>query len=174
MTTGPEGRASAVLALAARMRQQLARDDGGEPFAEPDVGQHLLGGLGRGLLEHLLPVRFADLRETGLERAERLIEQPLAELRRFLELHRLQEMADVRARLAGDDVIEPGRVGLRVRRGDDLDAVAVLQLGAQRHQLVVDLRRDAAVADVGMHRIGEVDAVAPRGSAMILPLGVNT
>ena len=62
----------------------------------------------------------------------------------------------MRARLAGAHVLQPGRVGLGVRGGDDLDAVAVAQLGAQRHQLAVDLRRDAAVADVGVHRVGEV------------------
>ena len=31
--------------------------------------------------------------------------------------------------LAGDDEIEPQRIGLGVRGGDDLDAVAVLELG---------------------------------------------
>ena len=85
------------------------------------------------------------------------LEQPLAQRRRLLELHGLEEVADVRARLAGAHVREPGRVGLGVRGGDDLDAVAVAQLGAQRHQLAVDLGRDAAVADVGVHRVGEVD-----------------
>src|SRR5512138_2432978 len=40
--------------------------------------------------------------------------------------------------------------------------VTVSQLGAQRHQLAVDLRRDAAVADVGVNRIGEVHG---RGAA---------
>ena len=46
---------------------------------------------------------------------------------------------------------------MRVRRGDDLDAIAVLELGPQRHELVVHLGRDAAVADVGVHRVGEID-----------------
>ena len=35
----------------------------------------------------------------GLERRQRLVEQPLAELHRLLEVHRLQEVPDVRARL---------------------------------------------------------------------------
>jgi hypothetical protein len=45
---------------------------------------------------------------------QRLIEQALAELRRLLVLHGLQEVADVRARLAGDDEVEPEGVGLGV------------------------------------------------------------
>jgi hypothetical protein len=56
----------------------------------------------------------------------------------LLVLHGLEEVPDLRARLAGHDVVEPGRIGVRVGRGDDLDLVAVAQLGAQRHQLVVD------------------------------------
>ena len=40
--------------------------------------------------------------------------------------------------------------------------VAVLELGAQRQQLVVDPRGDAVMADVGVHAIGEVDG---RGAA---------
>ena len=43
-----------------------------------------------------------------------------------------------------------------VRGGDDLDPVAVLDLGPERHELVVDLRGDAAVADVGVHGVGEI------------------
>ena len=35
--------------------------------------------------------------------------------------------------------------------------VAVLELGAQRQQLVVDPRGDAVMTDVGVHAIGEVD-----------------
>ena len=66
--------------------------------------------------------------------------------------------ADRGARLAGDDQRFPGRRrrGLRLR-GDDLDLVAVLELGHQRRDLAVDLAADRGVADVGMHRIGEVD-----------------
>ena len=78
------------------------------------------------------------------------------ELRRLLELHGLEEMADVRARLAGDDIVEPGRVGLGVGGGDDFHAVAVFELGAQRHQFVVDLDGDAAVADIGVHGVGKI------------------
>ena len=43
-----------------------------------------------------------------------------------------------------------------MRRGDDFDPVAILQFGAQRHQILIDTRRDTAVADVGVHGIGEI------------------
>ena len=45
---------------------------------------------------------------------------------------------------------------LRLRR-DDLDLIAVGQLGAQRQQAAVDLGADAGVADLRMDRIGEID-----------------
>ncbi len=70
--------------------------------------------------------------------------------------------ADRGARLAGDDERLPGRRrrGLRLR-GDDLDLVAVLEFGHQRRDLAVDLAADRGVADVGVHRIGEVDRRGP-------------
>jgi hypothetical protein len=33
---------------------------------------------------------------------------------------------------------------------DDLDTIAVLELRSERHQLVVDLDRNAAIADIGI------------------------
>jgi hypothetical protein len=41
--------------------------------------------------------------------------------------------------------------------GHDLDDVAVLQPVVQRHEAVVDLGADAAVADVGVDSVGEVE-----------------
>ena len=55
------------------------------------------------------------------------------------------------------DERQPRRIGPRGGRGEDLDVVAVLELGAQRHELVVDPRRDAVVADVGVHGVAEID-----------------
>ena len=37
----------------------------------------------------------------------------------------------------------------------------------------VDLGADAGVADIGVHGIGEIDGVAPRGSAISFPFGVK-
>ena len=70
--------------------------------------------------------------------------------------------ADGGARLAGDDDRFPGgRRHLRLG-ADDLDLVAVLQFGHQRHDAAVDLGADAGVADIGVDGIGEVDR---RGAA---------
>jgi len=70
---------------------------------------------------------------------------------------RAQETADARAGLAGDDEAFPARNrGLRPR-GDDLDLIAVLQLGPQRQHAAVDLGADAMVADLRVDGVGEVD-----------------
>ncbi len=47
--------------------------------------------------------------------------------------------------------------GVCAREGNDLDLVAVGEHGAQRHDAAVDLRADAAIADLGMDGIGEID-----------------
>ena len=52
--------------------------------------------------------------------------------------------------------------GRAAAAGDDLDLVAVVQLGAQLDHAAVDLGADAAVADLGMDGVGEVDR---RGAA---------
>ena len=48
-----------------------------------------------------------------------------------------------------------------------------LQLGAQLHHAAVDLGADAAVADLGVDGIGEVDRRGARGRAIRSPLGVK-
>ena len=67
---------------------------------------------------------------------------------------------DRRPRLAGDRERFPRRRRRRLGlRGQHLDLVAVLQFGRQRRELAVDLAADRAVADIGMHGIGEVDHI---------------
>ena len=68
--------------------------------------------------------------------------------------------ADGGARLAGGDQRFPRRRrrGLRPR-GDDLDLVAVGKFGDQGRDLAVDLAADRHVADIGVHRVGEIDGV---------------
>src|SRR6266446_8116279 len=88
---------------------------------------------------------------------ERFLQDRLAEIVILLALLRADETPDARPRLAGDDEALPGRRrGLRLR-GDDVDLIAVGELGAQRHQPAIDFRADASIADLGMHGIGEVD-----------------
>ncbi len=64
----------------------------------------------------------------------------------LLALLLMDEAADARARLAGDDEAFPLRRRRAAARGHDLDLVAVLQLMPQRQQPAVDLRADAGVA----------------------------
>src|SRR5438094_9142969 len=85
--------------------------------------------------------RAVELRQYRFERplgelvavlAERLLQDRAAEIEILRALLRADEAADAGARLAGDDKALPGRRrGLRLR-GDDLDLVAVRELGAQR------------------------------------------
>ena len=74
----------------------------GETLAQADVGEQLLRAMrapmSRSSFSQLL---VADLGESRIQRAQRLLEQALAERGRLLVLHGLEEMADVRARLAG-------------------------------------------------------------------------
>src|SRR6267378_4000385 len=79
-----------------------------------------------------------------------------SQIRHFLKTMQYEEVPDLRARLGGLHVGQPRRVGMLVSGGDDLDPVAVLELSPERHELVVDPRRGAAVADVGVHRVGEI------------------
>src|SRR5438874_846417 len=68
--------------------------------------------------------------------------------------------ADGGAGLAGHHQRFPGRRRRALRlRGDDLDLVAVAEFGDERGDLAVDLAADRRVADVGVNRVGEVDAV---------------
>ena len=55
--------------------------------------------------------------------------------------------------------------------GHDLDDVARLQLVVQRHDLAVHARADAAVADVGVDLVGEVQRGRARGQRLDLALG---
>ena len=129
-----------LVGLAGHLGQRL-RDDERQPLAEADVGEDLELALGAVFLRQRFPAVPRDRVRLDLERRQRLVEQALAERRRLLLLQSLQVVADARARLAGGDERQPRRIGTRGRRGQDLDVVAVLELGAQRQELVVDARR---------------------------------
>ena len=62
----------------------------------------------------------------------------------------------MRARLAGNDVIEPGRIGFCMGCSHDFHPVAAPENGAQRRILAIYFCRHAAVADIGMHCVGEI------------------
>ncbi|MNM95967.1 hypothetical protein D3C81_1084300 [compost metagenome] len=115
-----------------------------------------------GPLDHAIPDRLRHRLQLDAKLARRLLQQALAQLDGLVELGGLEVMPDRRARLARADEGEPRRIRLRVRRRHHLDDIAALQLGAQRQQLVVDLDRHALVAQVAVHRVGEVQR---RGAA---------
>ena len=43
-----------------------------------------------------------------------------------------------------------------VLRGEDLDPIAAVRLDGQRHDAAVDLGAAAAMADLGVHVVGEI------------------
>jgi hypothetical protein len=45
--------------------------------------------------------------------------------------------------------------------GDDFDALPGFQRRIERHQMTIDLGAPAAVAEIGMHAVGEVDRRRP-------------
>ena len=87
------------------------------------------------------------------------------------ELHGFEEVPDMGARLAADDITQPGRIRLGVRGGDDFDAIAISQFRTQRHQFVIDLGSHAAVADVSMHRVSKIDTCGTVWQGQDLALG---
>ena len=78
-------------------------------------------------------------------------------------------MTHGRACLRGHDEIHPGGIWARALRGDDLHGLAVAQYRAQRREAPVDLGRHAAVADAGVHGIGEVHHGGAARQAQDLP-----
>jgi hypothetical protein len=88
----------------------------------------------------------------------------------LLALLLVDEAANARARLAGDDEPLPLLRRGAAARGHDLDLVAVLELIAQRHQPPVHLGADAGVTNLAMHRVGEIDRRRPARQLDKLPL----
>ena len=109
--------------------------------------------------------------ERGGQALDDLVEDLAAERDRLLALLRFDPAADLGARLAGDDVAEPGRLRM-LRLGDeDLDLVAIVERRAQRHHPAVDLGADRLVAEIGMDGISEVDRRRALGQLDQLALG---
>ena len=130
--------------------REAARHDGGQALAQADVGQDFLARAGAGAARQLLPGRIVGGRQRHVQLLQGLAQQALAEGHRFLVLDGAQVVADFRAGAAGAHVVEPLRVRARSGRGDDFHRVAAVELGAQRHELAVDLGRHGLVADVDL------------------------
>jgi hypothetical protein len=87
--------------------------------------------------------------------AQRLGQQLLAQFAAtpLLQVFRWWRILE-RARPVRTKFSQPGWAG--AGRGDDLDHVAALELGAQRHRLAIDLGGHAVVAHVAVDGVGEV------------------
>ncbi|RMT54308.1 hypothetical protein ALP46_05441 [Pseudomonas amygdali pv. myricae] len=145
-------RAWQLLALA----QQAASDDIGHAIAQPDVFEQVFQHFDPVLVEHQLNAFLSDLVETAFEAVEHLVQQALAEVDRLGAALQLERVANMRTRLAGHDEVQPCRVRTCAGRTDNLDGRAALQRFGQRRQPAVDPASNAAVADVGVYRIGEI------------------
>src|SRR5205814_4276206 len=80
----------------------------------------------------------------------------------LLALLPAEPLADLLAGMVGLDVVEVRVQPVAARalgglRGDDLDDLAVLELVVEADQPTIDLAADAAVADVGVDAVGEVE-----------------
>ncbi len=150
------GRSPGLQLVALGEGKELPRDDRRQPLAQSDIRDDFLAGFRSEVAYQPVPLFGRCLGRFRAQRAHGLIEHALAQRRRLLVLHGLQKVPDLRACLAGLHVREPPRIGIGVRRRDDLDPVSVLELGSQGRELVVDPRRRATIADVGMHGIGEI------------------
>ena len=132
-----------------------ARDVRGFQFAAPDRRHHVFDGRARQPRQRAgeLLVRVGDL--GALEQA---FDDAAAEPGILLAHRRARGAPDRGARLAGDHDRFPRRRRRRLRlRGEDIDLVAIDDFRAERRDLAVDLAAHRGVADVGVHRIGEVD-----------------
>jgi len=78
------------------------------------------------------------------------------------------------ARLAGDDDFFPGRRRHLHAGADDLDLVAIVEAGDERHDAAVDLGAHGGVADIGMNGIGEIDRRCAARQGDQLALGRET
>ena len=145
--------------------------DRGQFQAQADVGVEIGEGLGGGVAGGLVQHGGIQLVDVDAQAGQRLGHQPAAQFDGFVVLHAPQEVANLGAGLAGTGEGEPGGAGARVGIGDDLDDVAVGELGAQRYRVAVDAGSHALVAQVGVHAVGEVDDGGAPRQAPDLALG---
>ena len=102
--------------------------------------------------------------EVGAEQAEAaqfLVEQVLAGLLVARAIELVEPGAHLVARTAaGEEAVgrhQPVATRLAGLGGQDLDAVAAAQLVVERHDAAVDLGAAAAMPDLGVHVVGEVE-----------------
>ena len=103
--------------------------------------------------------------------SERLAQELFAQFARFIPLQVLQIGAYGIAGLARGDEIDPVGAGARRTGRDDLHGVPIAERGIQRDFAPGNLCGDTAIADVGMHGIGEIHGGRAPGKAHDVALG---
>src|SRR6266508_1706099 len=144
------------------LRRGLAVADGGDQVVRDPVAERV-----RGLVERAVLV---DLVERHAEAAELALGHLAPDLDRPPVLGLADELADPRLSAARLHEGEPVLRRVRVRRGEDLDRVAVLELVAERDELPVHLRPDGVLADLGVDGVREVHRRRAARQALHRPL----
>ncbi len=150
----------------AQQRRQLLGHHAGNALAQPEVGEQFAAVAVAGKAQQLVPcglvggIGLVGQADEALG-AQGLQQQPLAQRVRLLQRQRFQVVPDLGACAPGFDKTEPARVGLRVRRGEDLYHIAIFEPGAQGHLFAVDFGPDGAVAHVGVDGVGKIHHRGP-------------
>src|SRR4051794_20530910 len=169
---GGGGLLDAGLALLEAL-ENLVDDDLGRDLRPAERDVEVVGLLEAHLADDVREQRRAGQllrRQAGL--VEVLLQQLAAGVLGVLARLGLEPGADLVARAGGLDHREPvARRAPLALGGEHLDDVARLQLVVQRHDLAVDLGADAAVADVGVDLVGEVEWGRADGERLDLALG---
>ena len=145
----------------------------GEIFARAERDVEVVGLAVAHLADHVGEQRRAgDLLRRQALLAQVLLEQVAAGVLGVLARLRLEPLPDLVARARRLDHRQPVARGAALALGgEDLDDVAAAQLVVQRHDLAVHARADAAVADLGVHLVGEVQRRRAGGERLDLALG---
>ena len=123
--------------------------------AEADFGQQIVKGCQLHALKFTLNILWRNLRQLTAT-AEGVVEQAASEANGIVALEVFQQLANFGARFRADDKVQPRGVRACARRGDDFHRLAAGERLRQRIRLAVDARADAGMADIGMHRVGEI------------------
>ena len=122
-----------TLAIFRQQQHQPLRDDAGNAFAQTNVGHQFGPGLAAGKAQQLVPDGGMLLGARQLLHAfgaQRLGQQPFAQISRLILRQGFHIVADLRAGASGAHKGQPGGVGFGVVGGDDLHHVAVLEFRA--------------------------------------------
>ena len=142
-----------------------------QPVAHADVFQQLVQAVLIVAVQLGADHRFRQMLKAALIARQGLVQQALSQFPGVFPPLLLEEVANVGAGLAGDDKVEPGRIGGGVGGGDDLHRLPGLQRRGQRRQLAVHPGRHATVAHLGVHGVGEVHRSGAGGELLDVAFG---